>query len=48
MRDRFGAVPLGYQADLINPIGRSVGITFRKLFIPTRFFQRSRAPAATG
>ena len=48
VRDRFGAVPLGYQADLINPIGRSVGITFRKLFIPTRFFQRPRAPAATG
>ena len=45
VRNRFGAVPLNYQADLINPIGRSIGITFRKLFIPTRFFQRPRLTA---
>ncbi|MEO5641223.1 MAG: TonB-dependent receptor [Sphingomicrobium sp.] len=38
--DRYGAVPLSYQSDLIDPVGRTVGITLRKLFIPARFFQR--------
>ena len=46
VRDQSGMVPLSYQADLINPIGRSVGITFRKLLIPTRFSQRP-GPATT-
>ena len=38
--DRLGAIPLTYQGDLIDPVGRTVGITLRKLFIPARFFQR--------
>lgn len=40
VRDPFGATPLSYQPGLIDPIGRTIGITFRKLFIPVRFFQR--------
>ena len=40
VRDNFGMVPLGYQQDLLDPIGRTVGITLRKLFIPSRFFGR--------
>ena len=44
VRDLFGMVPLGYQPDLIDPLGRTISISFRKLFIPRRFFQRQRAP----
>ncbi|HXG81255.1 MAG TPA: TonB-dependent receptor, partial [Sphingomicrobium sp.] len=40
VRDASGATPLSYQPDLIEPIGRTFGITFRKLFIPRRFFQQ--------
>ena len=36
VRDASGAVPLTYQADLLDPIGRTIGITFRKLFLPRR------------
>jgi hypothetical protein len=42
IRDSAGAVPLGYQPDLLDPIGRSIKITFRKLFLPPpSFFRRS-------
>lgn len=44
VRDEAGLTPLGYQPDLLEPIGRTVGITFRKLFIPRRFFQRRAQP----
>ncbi|HEU4957134.1 MAG TPA: TonB-dependent receptor, partial [Sphingomicrobium sp.] len=40
VRDEDRLTPLSYQPDLLEPIGRTVGITFRKLFIPRRFFQR--------
>ena len=30
--DASGAVPIGYQADLIDPRGRVVEIEFRKMF----------------
>ena len=40
VRDAAGLTPLSYQPALIEPIGRTVSITFRKLFIPRRFFQR--------
>ncbi|MEG3154094.1 TonB-dependent receptor [Sphingomonas sp. RB1R13] len=40
--DRFGFIPTGYQQDLLNPLGRTVSISIRKLFIPARFFQRPR------
>ena len=46
VRDATGAVPFSYQPDLINPLGRTISISFRKLFIPARFYQRQR-PAAT-
>lgn len=41
--DRFGFIPTGYQQDLLNPLGRTVSISIRKLFIPARFFQRPRS-----
>jgi hypothetical protein len=31
-------IPFAYQPDLLEPIGRTVGISFRKLFLPRRFF----------
>ncbi len=37
VRDSFGSVPLGYQSDLLDPTGRTVTISFRKLFLPSRF-----------
>ena len=40
VRDASGLTPPNYQADLLEPIGRTFGLTFRKLFIPRRFFQR--------
>jgi hypothetical protein len=33
-------IPFAYQPDRLEPIGRTVGLTFRKLFIPARFFRR--------
>jgi hypothetical protein len=42
VRDEAGNTPLSYQPDLIEPIGRTIGISFRKLFIPRRFFQQRR------
>lgn len=32
VRDAMGAVPIGYQPDLLDPLGRSVRLEFRKLF----------------
>jgi hypothetical protein len=42
VRDASSATPFNYQPDLLEPVGRTVGITFRKLFIPRRFFQQQR------
>ena len=42
VRDAAGAVPFSYQPDFINPLGRTVSISIRKLFIPSRFVQRPR------
>jgi hypothetical protein len=42
VHDAFGAVPLNYQPDLLNPIGRTVMISFRKLFLPPQSFFRQR------
>lgn len=44
VRDGNGLTPISYQPDLIDPVGRTVMISFRKLFLPTRFF--SRLPGA--
>ena len=38
-----GEVPLNYQADLLDPLGRTVMISFRKLFLPSpSFFRQER------
>jgi hypothetical protein len=43
VHDAMGAVPLNYQADLLNPLGRTVMISFRKLFLPPpSFFRQER------
>ena len=39
VRDANGATPFSYQPGLLEPIGRTFGITLRKLFVPRRFFQ---------
>ena len=38
VRDGNRATPLSYQPGLLEPTGRTIGITLRKLFIPLRFF----------
>jgi hypothetical protein len=49
VRDSAGTVPLGYQPDLLDPVGRTVKITFRKLFLPPRsFFRRSDSGGGGG
>jgi iron complex outermembrane recepter protein len=47
VRDAFGDVPFSYQADRLDPLGRTVTISFRKLFLPQRFRARSRASETT-
>ncbi|MEO8455289.1 MAG: TonB-dependent receptor [Sphingomicrobium sp.] len=34
VRDAFGNTPPNYQPDLLDPLGRTVMISFRKLFLP--------------
>ena len=42
VHDAAGNVPLSYQPDLLDPLGRTVMITFRKLFLPSpAFFRRA-------
>jgi hypothetical protein len=48
VHDATGAVPLNYQPGLLDPLGRTVMISFRKLFLPSpswfrRQFQMERA-----
>ena len=40
VRDAFGEVPNSYQQDLLDPLGRTVTISIRKLFLPQRFRNR--------
>ena len=40
VRDVFGDVPFSYQQDLLDPRGRTVSLSFRKLFLPQRFRAR--------
>jgi len=41
VRNAAGDVPLNYQPDLLDPLGRTIGITIRKLFLPPpTFFRR--------
>ena len=36
VRDAAGLTPLNFQDDLVDPVGRSVRISLRKVFFPTR------------
>jgi hypothetical protein len=36
VRNALGDVPASYQPDLLDPLGRTVSISFRKLFLPPR------------
>ena len=40
VRDAAGDVPFSYQSDLLDPMGRTVTVSFRKLFLPQRFRAR--------
>ena len=43
VHDAFGNVPLNYQADLLDPLGRTIMISFRKLFLPSpSWFRQQR------
>lgn len=49
VRNAAGDVPFGYQSDLLDPLGRTLSISFRKLFLPTSgFFRRAGAGAMAG
>jgi hypothetical protein len=48
VRDAFGSVPIGFQPDLLDPLGRTVGITIRKLFLPPPSFFRRSQPGGAG
>lgn len=39
VRDAAGAIPSAYQGDRLSPIGRTVGISFRKLFLARGLFR---------
>jgi hypothetical protein len=52
VHDAAGNVPLNYQPDLLNPLGRTIMVSFRKLFLPSpaffrQQFQRERQGQAT-
>jgi hypothetical protein len=41
VHDSAGNVPLNFQPDLVDPLGRTIMISFRKLFLPpTSWFRR--------
>jgi hypothetical protein len=43
VHDAFGNVPLNYQPGLLDPLGRTVMVSFRKLFLPPpSFFRQQR------
>jgi hypothetical protein len=42
VRDAAGHVPLNYQSDLLDPLGRTFMISFRKLFLPPPSFFRQQ------
>ena len=46
VRNASGDVPFSYQPDLLDPLGRTVSISFRKLFLPPRgAFRRQQTPS---
>ena len=42
VHDASGNVPLSYQPDLLDPLGRTIMISFRKLFLPPPSFFRQQ------
>jgi hypothetical protein len=44
VRNALGAVPTNFQPDLLDPLGRTVSISIRKLFLPPRSFVRRQQP----
>lgn len=46
VRNSLGEVPTSYQPDLLEPLGRTISISFRKLFLPPRgaFRRQQQAP----
>jgi outer membrane receptor protein involved in Fe transport len=42
VHDAEGRVPLNYQPDLLDPLGRTVMISFRKLFSPSPAWYRQQ------
>ena len=47
VRDAAGDVPYSYQRDLLEPLGRTVTFSVRKLFLPQRFRARPRDSSIT-
>jgi len=41
VRNGFGEVPVNYQPDLLDPAGRTISLSIRKLFLPARFQRRT-------
>lgn len=46
VRDSGGLVPISYQPDLLDPIGRSVRLSVRKLFAPRPAVRAPRGGAS--
>lgn len=48
VRDEAGLTPLSYQPDLVDPMGRTVKLSFRKIFLPRRAVPPVRTPQGQG
>lgn len=48
VRDAAGLTPLNYQPDLLDPLGRTVSISFRKLFSPRPAARRAERERDAG
>jgi hypothetical protein len=49
VRNSAGGLPIGYEPDLLDPLGRTISISFRKLFLPPRsFFRRQQNQSPQG
>ena len=40
VHDAGGNTPLNFQPDLLDPLGRTIMISFRKLFLPASYYRR--------
>jgi hypothetical protein len=48
VRDAAGLTPVNYQPDLLDPQGRTIRISLRKLFLPRPQFVRRNRPGGPG